>query len=349
MDLVYLEGPQYQQVVYEWNDTSNEYPLEKTVHQLFEEQVERTPNNLALVYEKERFTYRELNSRANHLASYLCAYYEIKPDTLIGLCIDRGVGMLVSILGVLKAGGAYVPIDPTHPDERLSYMLEDAAPALVLTNEYYAKRLIGLCSEKLSKAVVSIDSAHFEEILAKEPTQNISLPMSSDSLAYVIYTSGTTGKPKGVMIEHKRVVNTLWALSPVYNFSKNNKVTAFTTYVFDVSVAELLTPLLRGAELHLLSESRRQDVKEIANYIISQEVGHVYLPPALLSHLPRQEYKSLKTIVYAGEKCDKATGTYWSNYYRSLNFWEETNHYAPTGKQIIQGAVGLNRKVVRKF
>ncbi|MDD9337855.1 MAG: amino acid adenylation domain-containing protein [Rickettsiaceae bacterium] len=338
-----LSHKQYQQIINNWNDTDKDYPSDKTIQALFEEQVARTPNNIAIVYEETKLTYRQLNERANQLANYLREAYEISPDTLIALCLDRSEHMLIAILGVLKAGGAYVPMDSSYPDERISYILEDTSSKLVLTNEVHKQRLDSLAITTTSQVtILAIDDQQVQVLLASHLASNPTTSTTSNNLAYVIYTSGTTGNPKGVMIEHRGVVNTVLSLNGVYDFSKGNKVTAFTSYVFDVSVSEFFTVLFRSGVLYLLGEKVRTDALLISKYIIDNGINYLYLPPVLLSILPRIKYETLHGIIYAGEPCDIDTGTYWSSNYKLYNYYgpTEITIYA-SSKQIIDGDTNL--------
>ena len=333
----------YNQIVYEFNKTDKEYSKEKTIHKLFEEQVLRTPISIAIVYEGTRLTYQELNKKANQLANYLIQNYQIKPDDLIALCLDRSENMLIAILGVLKSGGAYVPLDPDYPNDRIAYILNDIRPNAVLTEDAYKEKLLQI-TEHIGKKIdiLAIDSEKIQIKLGEQkPISPITLVTSASS-AYVIYTSGTTGNPKGVMVEHKSVVNTLLSLYDIYDFNKGSKSTAFTSYTFDVSVSEFFVVLFRGAELHLLSEATKKDILLLSEYIKNIGINYVYLPPVLLSILPRIEYESLRGIIYAGEPCDKETGKYWSNKYALYNYYgpTEATIYA-TGKQVLDGDTHL--------
>jgi len=336
--LHYLSPEEYYQAVTIWNQTAREYPKNKTVSQLFEEQVERTPGNIAVVYEELKLTYGQLNEKANQLAHYIREAHDIKPDTLVALCLDRSEHMLIAILAVLKAGGAYVPMDPGYPNERIEYILEDTQATVILINEIHKGRLKELSGARL----IALDSQDLQEKLTAGSSANPVTDTGSDNLAYVIYTSGTTGNPKGVMIEHMGVVNTLLSLDHVYNFNKGHKVTAFTSYVFDVSVSESFTSLIHGGELHLFSEKIRTDSEAISQYILYNDINYIYLPPILLSTLPKIKYRSLQGIIYAGEPCDEKTGKYWSNNYKLYNYYgpTEATIYA-TGKRVIDGDTNL--------
>ena len=240
-ELLYLNKESYNQIVYDWNATSKDYPREKCIHTLFEEQVARTPLAIAVVYEDNRLTYRELNEKANQLAHYLLDIYNIKPDDLIGLCLDRSENMLIAILAALKSGGAYVPMDPSYPDDRIAYIIKDTNTKVVLTNAIYQDRLADILLES-NPGLLSVDQ-HDAQI----DSCPISNPLSTTiagNLAYIIYTSGTTGNPKGVMIEHRGVVNLAIMQGTFFGLRTNNKEKLvknclwFSNYVFDAHVFE---------------------------------------------------------------------------------------------------------------
>ncbi|TXI92124.1 MAG: amino acid adenylation domain-containing protein, partial [Neisseriales bacterium] len=342
-ELRLMDDLDYQQIVYGWNSLSADYPVEKTLVELFEEQVLRTPTNIALVYEDIRLSYSELNEKANQFANYLQLNYHIKADDLVALYLNRNEYMLIALLGVLKAGAAYVPLDPAYPEERTSYILADTKVNVIFTNNEYQDKLNTLLLENnLSCKLETVDSTNdfikFSEFSAK----NLKKIINSRNLAYVIYTSGTTGKPKGVMLEHASVINTISALDEVYDLNYGNKITAFTSYTFDVSVSEFFTALLRGAELHLFSEELRRDTLLLSQYLLDNEINYVYLPPVILSSLARIDYPSIRGIIYAGEPCDPETGKYWSENKVLFNYYgpTETSIYA-LGKVVKNGDVNL--------
>ena len=338
-----LSEEEFQTIVYNWNCTETPYHENKTIHQLFEEQVEKSPENIAVVFEDKQLTYRELNMKANQLASCLKDRYkkhcgkEIQRNTLIGIYIDRSLDMIIAILGILKAGAAYVPFDSDAPEERLKFKINDCGCSIVLTDTNNLKSLLILA--ETDTFPLSLDG--YRDEIEKFSDINPEIINTSADLAYIIYTSGSTGKPKGVMIEHKSVVNLLKSLENVYDFSEEyNKSTFFTSYVFDVSVSEIFAPLINGAELHIFSDSVKKLPVEIGNYIREKEINYLYLPPVLLSVLPRDKYESLRTVIYAGEPCDMETAGYWSDKVRLFNLYgpTEATIYA-IGKQIVKNEV----------
>jgi amino acid adenylation domain-containing protein len=227
-----------------WNNTQTDYPKDACIHQLFEQQVERSPDAIALVFEEQQLTYKELNQRANQLA-HLLRNLGVGPEVLVGICVERSLEMLVGLLGILKAGGAYVPLDPAYPPERLVFMLEDAEVAVVLTTQ---ARLV----ESLPKhqgRIVCLDTDW--EIIERQSEANLISEVKFDNLAYVIYTSGSTGKPKGVAIEHRNAVALLDWARQVFNPEDLAGVLASTSICFDLSVFELFVPLSLGGKVIL--------------------------------------------------------------------------------------------------
>ena len=204
-----LPAAERHRVLYEWNRTKAEYPVDKCVHELFEEQVRKTPDAVAVVFEEDSLSYKELNRRANQLAHYL-RELGVRPDARVAICVERSLEMMVALLGVLKAGGAYVPLDPAYPEERLRHMLEDSAPTALLTQGHLQGLFAG-CRETLPVINLRADAAPWRD----QPETNLdafSMGLSSQCLAYVIYTSGSTGLPKGVMVAHRNLSNYLrWA------------------------------------------------------------------------------------------------------------------------------------------
>jgi amino acid adenylation domain-containing protein len=232
----------------QWNQTNADFPLDKCIHQLFEEQVERSPDAIAVVFEDQHLTYQGLNQRANQLAHHLISL-GVKPETLVGICVERSLEMVIGLFGILKAGGAYVPLDPSYPQERLSFMLKDAQVPVLLTQE---NLLATFSEQKTSILCLDKDWPMISENV------NETTPMSGvtpDNLAYVIYTSGSTGKPKGVAIEHRNTVMLLAWANSIFTPTQIAGVLASTSVCFDLSVFELFVPLSWGGQVILVENA----------------------------------------------------------------------------------------------
>ncbi|HEY7617539.1 MAG TPA: condensation domain-containing protein, partial [Terriglobales bacterium] len=242
-ELPLLTEAERRQVLVEWNVTENDYPSEACIHQLFEEQVERTPDAPALAWGNEIASYRDLNARANQLANYLCESV-VGPETLVGVCIDRSLELAVALLAVLKVGAAYVPIDPTYPNERLSFMLADSRAPLLLTVARLAGKIdVGdverVCLDTLA-----------EEISGRSRV-NLTAPSEPDTLAYVVYTSGSTGAPKGVLIPNRTLVNHSTAVARRFHLQRGDRVLQCASLSFDVAAEEIFPTWLAGATVVL--------------------------------------------------------------------------------------------------
>ncbi|MFN6010474.1 MAG: non-ribosomal peptide synthetase [Microcystis sp.] len=229
------------QLLIDGHNPQVDYPVTKCLHQLFEEQVKRTPESVAVVYSDQQLTYNELNNRANQLAHYLQSL-GVKPDQLVGICLERSLEMIVGLLGILKAGGAYVPLDPEYPIERLSFMLEDAQLSVLLTQQKLGETL-----PQHQAQIIYLDSDW--EKIAENSQSNPENTVTPDNLAYVIYTSGSTGKPKGVLVNHSNVVRLFAATDAWYNFNSQDVWSLFHSYAFDFSVWEMWGALLYGGRL----------------------------------------------------------------------------------------------------
>ncbi|MBN3909403.1 MAG: AMP-binding protein [Nostoc sp. NMS1] len=240
------------QLLVEWNNTQVDYPLDKCIHQLFEKQVERNPDALAVVYEGEHLTYGELNTRANQLAHYL-QKLGVVPEVLVGICVERSPLMIVGLLGILKAGGAYVPLDPTYPSDRLAHMLNDSQALVLLTQ----RQLVDSIPHHEAK-VICIDTDW--ELISDQSEKNPVTEVKASNLAYVIYTSGSTGAPKGVMIEHRSLVNFTQSVRDKYGISDRDRVLQAASISFDAAAEEIYPCLTSGATLVLRTSSMLSSV-----------------------------------------------------------------------------------------
>lgn len=286
-ELSLLTSDETQKILTLWNNTKNEFPDDKCVHELFEDQVKKTPDGIAVEFGDEKITYRELDTRANQLAQYLvkCG---VGPDTIAGICIERSVEMLIAVLGVLKAGGAYVPIDGKYPKERISFMVEDTNVPVLLTTSKSSKRL-----PETKTKVILLDEIANE--LSKESPSALSVNVKPENLAYVIYTSGSTGKPKGVLMKHKALVNLLnWQING-QRFEKNLRTLQFTTLSFDVSFQEIFSTWCSGGTLIMLTEEMRQDLTEVVKILSEKKIERMFLPFIALNTIA-EIYSSMKNI-----------------------------------------------------
>ena len=289
-NLPILTKPEQQQLLFEWNNTQSELPLNQCVHGLFEAQTERTPDAIAVVFDREQLTYRELNRRANQLAHHL-KNLGVKPEIPVGILVDRSLEMVVGLLGILKAGGAYVPLDPAYPPERLVFMLEDAQVGVVLTQARLVESL-----PKHQGRIVCLDTDW--EIIERQSEANLISEVKLDNLAYVIYTSGSTGKPKGVAIEHRNAVALLDWATQVFNPEDLAGVLASTSICFDLSVFELFVPLSRGGKVILAENALHLPTLSAAPYVTL-----INTVPSAIAELLRMDGipSSVRTVNLAGE------------------------------------------------
>ncbi|MFP5274543.1 amino acid adenylation domain-containing protein [Coleofasciculus sp.] len=279
-ELPLLTAAERHQLLVEWNDTQAEYPQDKCIHQLFEEQVEKTPDAVAVVFEDQQLTYRQLNQQANQLAHYL-KKLGVKPEILVGICMERSLFMIVGLLGILKAGGAYVPLDPEYPQERLARLLSDSQMPVLLTQEKLVARL-----PENKPPIVCCDT-DWGAIL-QERAENLGSDVKSDNLAYVIYTSGTTGQPKGVMIEQGSVLNLAMGLDQsIYDAAQAKdqlRVSLNGSLGFDTSVKQIIQ-LLSGHTLEIIPEELRLDGAALLSYLQRRQIDVLDCTPSQLGLL----------------------------------------------------------------
>jgi len=311
-----LTDAQRHKLLVEWNNTTREYPQDKCIHQLFEEQVKRTPDAIAVVFEGEQLTYLELNEKANQLAHYL-QELGVGPEVLVGICLERSIEMIVGLLGVLKAGGAYVPLDPAYPLERLGFMLEDSSAPVLLTQSKLVETL-----PPHSARVVCLDS-DWEEI-AFCGKENPSSGVKPDNLAYVIYTSGSTGKPKGVLLAHSGICNLAISTIQLFDVQPKSRILQFASFSFDVSVGEVVMALVSGATLVLAQRSSLIPGSALIELCKSCAITTVALPPTVLAVLPAEEFPALQTIIATGEACSTNIVARWAPGRRFFNAYGPT-------------------------
>jgi amino acid adenylation domain-containing protein len=276
-----LSAAERRRVVEEWNATDAAFPAGACVHELFEAQVERTPGAEAVSFEGERLTYAELNARANRLAHHLRAL-GVGPDMRVAVCVERGLETVVALLAVLKAGGGYVPLDPLHPDDRLRYTLEDSAPAALLTQAPLAAPFAGA-----GVPVVDLgDHAAWDAHPASNPGR-AGVGAWPEHLAYVIYTSGSTGRPKGVLVRHGSLVGLLAANRAAFGVGPGDVMPALASTAFDISLFELLLPLVSGAAVRVVARERLLDLGALLGAIADATLLHAV--PALMREIAQAE------------------------------------------------------------
>ncbi len=291
------------QVLEEWNKTARDYPRDKSIHRLFEEQVERTPNAVAVVFEGQSLTYGELNARANQLGRHLRSL-GVGPEVLVGLCVERSLEMIVGLLGILKAGGAYVPIEPTVSRERLALVLEDANPAVLLTQATLMPD-----SLPTHAAVFRLDVDW--PCLAHLCRENPECGGRPADLAYVIFTSGSTGRPKGVMVEHRQLVNYVTGVVESLALQPGLRYAMVSTFAADLGYTVLFPSLVTGGQLHVIAPDKASEPRELAAYFDREAIEVLKIVPShlkalLQSGLPEQAETCLprRALVLGGEASD---------------------------------------------
>ena len=300
----------------DWNQTAADYPRAKCVHELLEHQVERTPTHVAVVFEREQLTYKQLNEKANQLAHYL-RKRGIGPDTLVGVCLDRSLEMVIASVAILKAGAAYVPLDPSYPQERLNFMIEDAEIPVVLTQQQI------LCPRGVQSICLDAD---WKEI-ADESTENPAPNNLPGNLAYVIYTSGSTGKPKGVQVSHSGFVNLLNSMRDRLGISASDVLLSVTTLSFDIAGLELYLPLIAGARLVVTRREDAMDGVALAQLITHTGATVMQATPATWKLLLEAGWKGdgKLRIICGGEALSRHLADQLLE--RSAQLW---NGYGPT-------------------
>ncbi len=326
-DIEMISEDEKTRILSELNDTEKVYPEDKTLHQLFAEQVQRTPDQTALVYEDEEMTYLELDQRANQLARAL-RQKNIQKDQFVGIMVERSFEMVIGLLGILKAGGAYLPIDPAYPKERIAYMLKDTDTEILLTNLELCNNLINQI--KFDGKIIDLQDQQLELL----DDSNLESLSTSNDLAYIIYTSGSTGQPKGVMIEHRSIVNTLHWRSNYYGFDENDAVLQILSFAFDSSVEDIFTPLISGSKLVLVKEEKRLDLDYLKECITQHRVTHFSMVPNLYQMILEgisDELAGLKSVTIGGESVSSGLV---EEHFKRLKNVRLCNEYGPTENSV---------------
>ncbi|MEH2261609.1 amino acid adenylation domain-containing protein [Nostoc sp.] len=325
-----LTEAQQRQLLGEWNNTQVDYPHDKSIHQLFEEQVERTPNAVAVEFGNQHLTYYQLNYRANQLAHYLKSL-GVKADVLVGLCIERSLEMVVGLLGILKAGGAYLPLDPEYPTERLSFMLEDAQVSVLLTQQSLQERL-----PQHQAKLICLDTD--AQLISQSSQDNLISGVQANNLAYIIYTSGSTGQPKGVAMNQLALCNLiLWHLENM-KIPHGAKTLQFAPISFDVSFQEIFSTWCSGGTLLLITEELRRDASALLGFLQEKAVERLFLPFVALQQLAEVAVSSelvnshLREIITAGEQLQITPAI--SQWLSKLTDCTLHNHYGPSESHV---------------
>ena len=344
-ELPLLRAAERHQLLVEWNETRSDYPQDQCIHRLFEAQVERTPSATAVVFKHKRVTYQELNRKANQLAHYL-QLLGVRPETPVGLCVERSLDMVVGLLGILKAGGVYVPLDPDYPRERLGFLLADTQMPVLLTHQHLVSRL-----PEHHPRLVHLDTNW--QTIGQQSEMNLVGEVRAKQLAYVIYTSGSTGQPKGVLIEHQAIVAHCWAIMQVYELGAEDCVLQFSTTTFDASLEQILPTLLVGAQLVL----REQEVWSPADLLRTvKDLGLtvINLPPAYWHHVLQEWVQTptrllghrLRLVIVGGDRLPpEALQLWWQMPLRSVRL---LNAYGPTETTITATIFDITRHMAQE-
>ncbi|TAG73445.1 MAG: amino acid adenylation domain-containing protein [Oscillatoriales cyanobacterium] len=307
----------------EWNQTQTDESQDRCLHHLVTQQAEATPEKIAVSFEGQTLTYQELHQRSNQLAHYL-QKKGVKPDDLVGICVDRSLEMLVGLLGVLKAGGAYVPIDPNYPDDRVEYMIENSEAKLLLTQQQLVKNL----PTKAAKEALVICLDADWSLIAQESQETPIASVTPENMAYVIYTSGSTGKPKGVQVLHRGAVNFLRSMREQPGICEADILLSVTTLSFDIAVLELYLPLTVGAQVVILSREAAMDGRKLLRTIVQLGITILQATPAtwrLLLLEPGWEGQSRMKMLSGGEAMPKELAAQLLT--KGTELW---NMYGPT-------------------
>ncbi len=316
------DAERYQQLV-TWNATQAEYPEHLCIHELFERQAEEHPESIALIFEETQLTYGELNRQANQLAHYLITEKGVQPETLVGVCMERSLEMVIAILGILKAGGAYVPLDSDYPEERLAYMLEDAGLETVITT-------LGVLSKTPVTVAQSLclDDGIVKQQLSYQTVENLlpsTLTLTAKKLAYVIYTSGSSGQPKGVMISHQGLVNLMGDNAERFSIGQKTRFLQNTSISFDAASWVFWMSLSHGASV-VVEKEIMADRHYLEALINQKKISHVMMVPSSLSFLEPDHVPNLQCVIVGGDKCPQSLSNKWNEKFSFFNAYGPTEN-----------------------
>ncbi|EPR11938.1 hybrid non-ribosomal peptide synthetase/type I polyketide synthase [Ruminiclostridium papyrosolvens] len=330
-ELNIITDEEREKILYTFNNTKEDYPKDKTIHEIFEEQVEKTPDNIAVVFEKSKLTYRELNDKSNSLA-WVLREKGVQPDTIVGIIAERSIEMIIGITGILKAGGAYLPIDPRYPQERINFMLKDSGTGILLTCDY----LIG--KTDFAGYIVNLSDSN----LYAGNTLNPDKTGTPKHLAYVMYTSGSTGKPKGVMVEHRSVVRLVKNTNYI-DFEENDSILQTGALAFDATTFEFWGALLNGLKLYIADENIILDPINLSAAIKKYDISTMWLTSPLFNQFSTQKpeiFNGLKKLLVGGDKLSPAHINAVRNVCPGLII---TNGYGPTENTTFSVCFKINK------
>ncbi|WP_408955077.1 amino acid adenylation domain-containing protein [Natroniella sp. ANB-PHB2] len=309
-----LSSKEKDKLLYEFNDTAMEYPTDKTIFELFERQVEKTPDNIAVVFEDEELTYQELNQKSNQLANLL-RKKGVEPNDVVGIMLEPSMEMVVGVLAILKAGAAYLPIDANYPMERINYMVEDSNLDILLGQK-----------ESIVELDHEIETINLEdEALYQGTKSDLKAVNQVDDLAYIIYTSGSTGKPKGVMVGHRSLVNLATWHNHKYKVTTADRASKYAGFGFDASVWEIFPYLIKGASLYIIPDQIRLDSYKLNNYFKENKITISFLPTQLCEQFMKLDNNSLRLLLTGGDKL---------KYYQEQGY-KLVNNYGPTENTVV--------------
>jgi len=333
-DLPMLSAQEHDHLINSLNDTTMDYPQNQCIHELFEAQAKANPDKIALEFEGEKLTYQALNHKANQLAHYLIEEHQVTPDTLVGICVERSLDMVIGILAILKAGGAYVPLDPTYPAARLNYILDDAQVSVVLTQT------------AVISAITFVDKTSInltEQTFLHYPVDNIkpvSIGLNSEHLAYVLYTSGSTGQPKGVMMSRRVLINLLQGMAVASSrLSAPLKTLQFFSIGFDMAFFDVFVCLSSGGCLQLIPSDTQKDLMSLMHLITTENIARLNLPYAVLqqlTHLSELEnlyFPSLEVVTSTAEQLIITSEL--RSFFTKHSGCQLINHYGPSETHVV--------------
>lgn len=318
-DIEIMTAHEKEQITEDWNSTKLEVPVDVTFHKQFEEQVQKTPEQTAVTFKAQQWTYQELNTKANLLAHHL-KDQGIQADQRVGIMVTPSIDMTAGILGILKAGGAFVPIDPNYPEQRISYMLSDSHASVLLISD-------GLTvPQAFEGKVINLNGFFKEETNSFFGNEsNLQTATESGHLAYVIYTSGTSGQPKGVMVEHHSLVNLCYWHNHAFNVTTADRSAKYAGFGFDASVWELFPYWIAGAEVHIIEEDLRKDIIALNDYFHQKNITLTFLPTQLCEQFMELENHSLRLLLTGGDTLKRA----YNKPYTLIN------NYGPTENTVV--------------